>query len=208
MSATNWNYGDVWETVAELQPDAVAITQGDRNMSWEEFDRGADGIARYLLDLGVSQQDKVALYLYNSPEYLQSLFGAFKIGLVPINTNYRYADEELTYLWENADAVAVIFHGAFAQRIGHIRDRLPAIRGWLWIDDGSGPCRTGPPPTKTPPPRPQDGPPRHGVEAVTTCSCSTPGARRVCPRESCGDKTTSSSALSAVASAAIPNTAA
>jgi len=140
MSATNWNYGDVWETVADLQPDAIAITQGDRNMSWEEFDRGADGVARYLLDLGVAQQDKVALYLYNSPEYLQTLFAAFKIGLVPINTNYRYADDELLYLWDNADVVAVVFHGTFASRIDRIRDRLGAIRGWLWVDDGSGPC--------------------------------------------------------------------
>jgi acyl-CoA synthetase (AMP-forming)/AMP-acid ligase II len=137
---TNWNYGDVWEVVADIQPDAIAVTQGPRNVSWAEFDHGADGVARYLLDLGVVQQDKVALYLYNCPEYLQTLFAAFKVGLVPINTNYRYADDELSYLWENADAVAVVFHGAFSERIERIMDRVPAIRGWLWVDDGSGPC--------------------------------------------------------------------
>ncbi|HEV3367946.1 MAG TPA: AMP-binding protein, partial [Acidimicrobiales bacterium] len=137
---TNWNYGDVWEVVADIQPDAIAVTQGTRNVSWAEFDRGADGVARYLLDLGVVQQDKVALYLYNCPEYLQTLFAAFKVGLVPINTNYRYADDELSYLWENADAVAVVFHGSFSERIEGIMDRVPAIRGWLWVDDGSGPC--------------------------------------------------------------------
>jgi fatty-acyl-CoA synthase len=137
---SDWNYGDVWEIVAELQPDATAVTQGERNVTWGEFGRGADGIARYLLDLGVVQQDKVALYLYNCPEYLQSLFATVKVGLVPINTNYRYADDELTYLWENADAVAVVFHGAFADRIERIKDRVPKVKGWLWVDDGSGPC--------------------------------------------------------------------
>jgi acyl-CoA synthetase (AMP-forming)/AMP-acid ligase II len=137
---TNWNYGDVWETVAEVQPDAIAITQGSRHVPWSELDSGADGIAQHLLDLGVVQQDKVAIYLYNCPEYLQSLFAIIKVGLVPVNTNYRYGDDELAYLWDNADAVAVVFHGAFADRIEAIMDRVPKVKGWLWVDDGSGPC--------------------------------------------------------------------
>jgi acyl-CoA synthetase (AMP-forming)/AMP-acid ligase II len=45
----------------------------------------------------------LAIYLYNCSEYLEVTFACFKIGLVPINTNYRYADDELVYLWENAD---------------------------------------------------------------------------------------------------------
>jgi acyl-CoA synthetase (AMP-forming)/AMP-acid ligase II len=137
---SNWNYADVWETVADVQPDAIAVTQGERNLTWREFDRGADGIAQFLLDLGAAQQDKVAIYLYNSPEYLQTTFGTVKAGLVPVNTNYRYGDDELSYLWENADAIAVVFHGAFADRIEGILDRVPGIKGWLWVDDGSGPC--------------------------------------------------------------------
>ena len=137
---TNWNYGDVWEAVADIQPDAIAITQGARNVSWGEFDRGADGIAQFLLDLGVVHQDKVAVYMYNGPEYLQTLFAAVKIGLVPVNTNYRYGDDELSYLWDNADAVAVVFHGSFVGRIERIMDRVPAVKGWIWVDDGSGPC--------------------------------------------------------------------
>jgi 3-oxocholest-4-en-26-oate---CoA ligase len=137
---TDWNYADVWETVADVQPEAVAVTQGARNVSWKDFDRGADGVAQFLLDLGAVQQDKVAIYLYNSPEYLQAAFGAIKVGLAPVNTNYRYGDDELSYLWENADAVAVVFHGAFTDRIERILDRVPGVRGWLWVDDDSGPC--------------------------------------------------------------------
>jgi 3-oxocholest-4-en-26-oate---CoA ligase len=136
---TNWNYADVWETVADMQPEAPAVVQGDRHLSWRTFDQGADGVARYLLDLGVVQQDKVAIYLYNCPEYLQTAFAAMKVGLVPVNTNYRYGDDELSYLWTNADAVAVVFQGVFTERIEGIRDRVPGVRGWLWVDDGSGP---------------------------------------------------------------------
>jgi acyl-CoA synthetase (AMP-forming)/AMP-acid ligase II len=137
---TNWNYADVWETVADVKPDAIAVTQGERHVSWSEFDRGADGVAQFLLDQGVVQQDKVAVYLYNCPEYLQACFATIKIGLVPVNTNYRYGDDELSYLWDNADAVAVVFHGTFVERIARIRERVPAVRSWLWVDDGSGPC--------------------------------------------------------------------
>jgi acyl-CoA synthetase (AMP-forming)/AMP-acid ligase II len=137
---TNWNYADVWETVADIRPETIAVTQGDRHVSWREFDRGADGVAQFLLDQGVVQQDKIAVYLYNCPEYLQACFAAVKIGLVPVNTNYRYGDDELSYLWSNADAVAVVFHGTFVERIERIRDRVPAVRAWLWVDDGSGPC--------------------------------------------------------------------
>ena len=137
---TDWNYGDVWETVADTQPDLVAITQGEHNLTWAELDRGADGVAQFLLDLGVAHQDKVALYLYNTPEYLQATFAAAKIGLVPVNTNYRYGDDELAYLWDNADAVAVVFHGSFGDRIERVLDRVPRVKGWLWVDDGAGPC--------------------------------------------------------------------
>ncbi|CAN5548924.1 acyl-CoA synthetase [soil metagenome] len=135
-----WNLAEVWEAVADAQPDAPAQVQGDRRSTWAELDRRADGVAAALLELGVSHQDKVAQYLYNCPEYLESLYGAWKAGLVPVNTNYRYTDDELAYLWDNADAVAVVFHGSFTETIERVRARVPGMRLWLWVDDGSGPC--------------------------------------------------------------------
>ncbi len=137
---SQWNYGDVWEAVADAIPDAPALTQGSRTLTWAAMDRRADNLARWLLGAEVGRQDKVALYLYNCPEYLEATYACFKLGLVPINTNYRYADDELIYLWENADVVAVVFHGAFTERIEGIRDRIPLVRSWLWVDDGTAAC--------------------------------------------------------------------
>ena len=51
------------------------------------------------------------------------MYGIFKSATVPVNTNYRYGDEELLYLWDNADAVAVVFHGAFTERVDALRDK-------------------------------------------------------------------------------------
>jgi 3-oxocholest-4-en-26-oate---CoA ligase len=135
-----WNFADVWEVIAEQIPDASALVHGDRHITWAEFDRRADGVAAALLDGGAVEQDKVAQYLYNAPEYIESTFAGFKAGLVPINTNYRYQDDELVYLWDNADCVAVVFHGAFTDTIERIRDRVPRIATWLWVDDGDGLC--------------------------------------------------------------------
>ncbi len=137
---TEWNFADAWETVADLLPHAPALVQGERRVRWEDFDRRADSVARFLLEAGVKAQDKVVQYLYNGPEYLESVFAAFKAGLVPVNTNYRYHEDELVYLWDNADAVAVVFHGTFAERIEGLRARVPRVASWLWVDDGTAAC--------------------------------------------------------------------
>ena len=137
-----WNFADIWETIAEAQPDAPALVHGETRRTWGEFDARASGVAQWLLDLGVERQDKVAHYLYNATEFMESMFGIFRAGLAPVNTNYRYADDELLYLWDNADAVAVVFHGAFTDRVESLRPKLPKIKGWLWVDDGNSPCPT------------------------------------------------------------------
>ena len=137
---TGWNLAEIWEAAAAQLPEAPFARQGDRSITWVDADRRAEGLASFLLDHGAGHQDKVAQYLYNCPEYLESFFACFKASLVPVNTNYRYTADELVYLWDNADVVAVVFHGEFVDHIEAIRDRLPDIRLWLWVDDGSGAC--------------------------------------------------------------------
>jgi len=135
-----WNLADIWERNANRFPDSIAQMQAGRSFTWAEFDRRADGIAHTLLHAGAQRQDKVAHYLYNCPEYLESMFGMFKAALVPVNTNYRYTDDELAHLWDNSDAVAVIFHGSFTQRCEQMRSRAPKVHTWIWVDDGTEPC--------------------------------------------------------------------
>ena len=135
-----WNFADVWEAVAEVMPEALAQLHGDRVVTWAEFDRCANGIATALLKEGCQKQDKVALYLHNGPEYLQSAFACMKAGLVPVNTNYRYQQEELIYLWDNADATVVIFHGAFTDMVEAVRARCSKVRLWIYVDDGTAAC--------------------------------------------------------------------
>jgi acyl-CoA synthetase (AMP-forming)/AMP-acid ligase II len=139
---SDWNFADVWEAIAGLQPDLPAMIRGDRSLTWHQFDDRAGRLASALLDAGLSRQSTVACYLHNSIEYMETLFACFKASLVPVNTNYRYVADELRYLWADADVSAVVFHGTFADRIEEIRAGLPSISVWLWVDDGSGPCPT------------------------------------------------------------------
>ena len=136
----DWNFADVWNVVAGRLPDAPALVHGDTVVDWRSFERRASGVASALLDAGLSRQDKVAQYLPNGPEYLESVYAAWKAALVPVNTNYRYGAGEIAQLWDNADVGAVMFHTSFTPVVEQVRARFPGMRLWLWVDDGRGSC--------------------------------------------------------------------
>ena len=104
----------VWDTVADTVPTAAALVHGDLVRTWAELDDRAARLAAHLDAAGVGHDAKLACYLYNGPEYVESTFAAFKVRAAPINVNYRYLEAELEYLLDNADAEAVVFD----ERIG------------------------------------------------------------------------------------------
>ena len=134
-----WNFADVWEEIARARPERPAQIQGDRVISWRDFDRRSNALAAHLLTEGLGQGAKVAAYLYNAPEYLETYYAAFKAGLAPVNTNYRYEAEELVYLFDNADAEAIVFHAGFAPKLEAIRARLPQVKAWVAVADQGAP---------------------------------------------------------------------
>ncbi|HAP76492.1 MAG TPA: acyl-CoA synthetase [Acidimicrobiaceae bacterium] len=135
-----WNFADVYEAVAAKAPDRPCQIQGERVITWAEFDARANALAADMLAAGLSHQSKVAAYLYNGPEYLETYIAAFKGGFAPVNTNYRYGHDEIVYLFDNADAEAVVFHATFIDLVEHVRHELPKVKRWYCVADGSGPC--------------------------------------------------------------------
>jgi fatty-acyl-CoA synthase len=134
---TQWNLADVWETVAELMPGRPAQVCGSRSITWGEFDRRANALALDLLDAGLTQQSKVGAYLYSCPEYLETYVAAMKASMAPFNVNYRYGPDEVCYLLADADAEAIVFHATFAPLLAEIADRLPLVKRWYAVADGS-----------------------------------------------------------------------
>jgi len=145
------NLAVIHEAIAEAIPERECLVHRDRRLTWEQVtDRSrrlgdllrAHGLgcgrSRAELQNWESGQDHVGLYLYNGIEFLEGMLGAFKARAAPFNVNYRYVEEELVYLFENADAKAVIFHACFAPTLARIRKSLPQVGLWLQVDDGSG----------------------------------------------------------------------
>ncbi len=125
----------------------------------------------------------MACYLYNGVEYMEAMVAAFKAAMVPVNTNYRYGPEEIFYLFDNADAEAVVFHATFTDLLEGIRDRLPAVKRWYVVADDTG---AGPDVGHAVRGRRDVGRRRSsspsGPATATTCCCSTPAARPACRR--------------------------
>ena len=138
----SWNIGDIFGAIGPVRGDAPALLHAPadgpaRVVSWSEFDRRSSALARAFVDAGAKPDDKVAIYSYNRPEWLESVAACFKARLVPVNVNYRYRDEELLYLLDNSDSVALVFEGLFAENAARLAARLPRLRTLIRIEDGS-----------------------------------------------------------------------
>jgi len=124
----------LWESFADAIGDREALVCGDSRRTWRMFDDRAARLASAFAAAGLKADSKVGLYLYNSNEYLESQFAAFKQRAVPININYRYLDDELLYLLENSDSEVLLFHSSLAERVAHVMDRAPKIKLWVEVD--------------------------------------------------------------------------
>jgi len=134
-----WTFADIWEAIAAAQPERPAQVQDERVITWGQFDARADALASYFIEKGLGRQAKVAAFLFNGPEYLETYFAAFKGGFAPVNTNYRYGPEELFYLFDNADAEAIVFHAGFTEILETIRPRLPGVKAWVAVTEPGHP---------------------------------------------------------------------
>jgi acyl-CoA synthetase (AMP-forming)/AMP-acid ligase II len=131
-----FNLADLWERVVDTVPDHEAFVCGDRRLTYRAADERANQLAHALAARGIGAGDHVALYLYNGTEYLEAMVAAFKLRAVPINVNYRYVEDELRYLLDDADAKAVIFHAEFAPKLARIRGELRNLTTFVAVDDG------------------------------------------------------------------------
>lgn len=132
------HFATIWEQIADQQPDAPAVICKDVTRTWKEYENRAACVAAFLHSQGLKPDAKIGLYLHNGNEYLEAQFGIMKMRGVTINVNYRYHEEELVYLLENADCEALVYQACYADRVAAIRDRLPAIKTFIRIEDGTG----------------------------------------------------------------------
>ncbi len=131
------HFATVWESVADVVGERDAIVQGSVRRTWAAFDDRSARLASAFAEAGVGHGSKVAEYLYNSPEYLETYFATLKLRGTPVNVNYRYLDDELLYLLDDSEAAVLVFHASLGDRVARIRDRAATVRLWVAVDDGS-----------------------------------------------------------------------
>lgn len=131
-----YNFGDLMDAVGEKLTDAnPALIHGERIITWPEMTRRSNNVARALLARGAQTGDKAGFYMRNQPEYMEGVAACWKARLTHVNVNYRYLDDELTYIFDNSDSVVAFFDIEFRENIERIRDRLPKVK--IWVEVGS-----------------------------------------------------------------------
>ena len=135
-----FNLADIFESVVDVVPDREALVCGDRRLTYAELDVRANRLAHHLESVGVSPGDHVGVQLYNCTEYVEAMIACFKIRAVPVNVNYRYVEDELAYLFNDADVVAVLVDTEFTPRIEAVRARTPKLRHVITVGSGERPA--------------------------------------------------------------------
>ncbi len=143
-----FNLATVGEAVAEAVPEREAIVFRDRRITYRQLTERTRRLANFLIDHGLgahterdaladweSGQDHLGIYLYNGNEYLEAMLGAFKARVAPFNVNYRYVDEELVYLLNDARTRALVFHSSLADHVAAIRGRVPTLELLVQVND-------------------------------------------------------------------------
>ena len=100
--------GGMLAALAHRVGDHEAIVAPDRRITYAQFHREAQRVARGLLALGVKKNDKVALWLPTRPEWLFAQYGCAMIGAVVVALNTRYKAHELRYILRQSDATTLV----------------------------------------------------------------------------------------------------
>jgi acyl-CoA synthetase (AMP-forming)/AMP-acid ligase II len=140
----------VFDTVATAIPDQTFIVWHDMRLTYREVNDRATAFAGYLSGLGLGLhedrdtlaghqcgQDTLGIYLRNGNHYVEAMLGSYRARVAPFNVNYRYTDDELFYVLNDAATAALVYAAEFAPQVAALRDRLPSLRVLIQVDDGS-----------------------------------------------------------------------
>ena len=103
-----FNMGDFARSWARWEPDATAIRAGEQRISWAELDARTDAVAQGLSGLGVSTGERVAAFLGNCPEFLETVIACMKLGAIFVPLNVRLSGPEVAHLLEHSGSRVLV----------------------------------------------------------------------------------------------------
>lgn len=118
------------DAVAARYPDGEALVLDDERLTFSEFRRRADVLARGLRALGIGAGDKVAIWLPNRPSWYVAQQACARLGAVVVALNPRYRTHELAYILAQSDSVALLLtdHLGPVDYLDTLRAVLPELR--------------------------------------------------------------------------------
>jgi len=131
------HFADLFEHAADVFGDRVALVSAEQQVTYRELDERTSRLAHYLAGLCVGAGDHVGLYAHNSIEAAETILAACKLRAIAININYRYTENELRYMFADADLVALVCDRQYAPRAAAAAASAPGLRGTVVIEDGS-----------------------------------------------------------------------
>jgi fatty-acyl-CoA synthase len=91
-----------------MTPNRVALTDGDRDVTYRALADRSAALSNALRKLGVQRGDRVAYLGPNHPSYFEVLFGATALGAIVVPVNTRLAPPELAYVLEDSGATTIV----------------------------------------------------------------------------------------------------
>jgi 3-oxocholest-4-en-26-oate---CoA ligase len=132
-----FNLADLFEAAVDAYPDREYLVANGERRTYAEMEARANRLAHHLASQGIGPGDHVGIYAYNSVEWVESAWAVFKLRAVWININYRYVEDELRYLFDNADLSALVYAREFSPHVATLLPELPSLRHVIVIEDGS-----------------------------------------------------------------------
>ena len=97
-------------TWAREEPDRPAFFEGDRVLTFVEFDERTTRVAHAMQARGVGPDDRVAIMLPNSIEFFEAWAGANKVGAAVVLVNWHLKADELAYILSDSGARLLVVH--------------------------------------------------------------------------------------------------
>ena len=114
--------------------DAECMVQGDRRITYAEFARLVAGTARRLKEAhGLRRGDRLAIFAYNSPDWLITLFGAAAMGGIAVGLNGWWTTEEVEYGLTDSGSRFLVVDERLYPRVAAVRGRVAGLEKIFYI---------------------------------------------------------------------------
>jgi acyl-CoA synthetase (AMP-forming)/AMP-acid ligase II len=111
---------------ADEDPGAVALDDGDRNLTYRALVSAVDRAAAGLVNHGVGHGDRVAMLSENSIEYAIAQLACAKLGAIAACQNWRLSDAELAHCIELVEPVLLLHSGSQCDAVRRLAPACPA----------------------------------------------------------------------------------